>query len=826
MKKIRFTEHVLPHLVAIIVFFIVTAIFFGPVFFENKTIQQPDIQQFQGTAKAIQDYREETGKEALWADAVFSGMPAYLISVKWANGPVTFLKSVFSLGTPHPISNIFLAFICYYIMLLAFKVRPYLAMGGALAFGLSSYIIIGFGAGHNARIGAIAFMPLVMAGVHLAFTNRKLLGFGVSAAGIALHLRDNHLQMTYYLMLIVGVYGLLRLIEAVREKTIVDFTKTVAILIVAGVIGAGTFFGQFWAITEYTSYSIRGKSDLAGATPQQTGDIGKGISKEYAFEYSNGILEPFTLLIPNFYGGGTMNSALEDRKSETFKALQNLANRGEQQTLNQLYPYTVTYWGPQFNTAPYYAGAIVVFLFAVGIAFAEKKYVLWLLPISVLAVMLSWGSSFPALNYFAFDYLPGYSKFRSVTFTLIIILFSMPLLGMLGLDRLLSLSYDKTVKRKLLIAFVSTGGVCLLLLLFAGIFSFTKESEINLPDWFVDALIDDRKSLFRGDAFRSFAFISVVFVVLYFQLHRRVSMAGFYALLIFLVAVDLIVVDKRYFSEESFKRKTDRTYFAPSPADTQILKDNSRYRVYSLNPQSPLSFMSDAKPSYYHNSIGGYHGAKLRRYKEFIDSCFYKQLQTFITLAREGNSNFDNLGAFNMLNIKYIPYGPNAENIIINNHINGNAWFVSSIVKATSPADELAKTCTVNTRTTAVVDASTTQGAENIPVDSTGTIALKSSTANTLTYESTSATDGLAVFSEIHYPKGWIATVDGKEAPILRANYILRALQIPSGKHTVEFRFEPKAYIVGNKVTMASSWLVLLALLASVGLAVREEIKS
>jgi hypothetical protein len=815
MKKINFTEHVLPHIVAVLFFLIVTVFFFKPVFFENKALQQADIQQFQGTAKSIQDFREQTGEEALWAESIFGGMPAYLVSVSWSNGPVTFIKGILSLGLPHPINNIFLCFICYYILMLSFGVRPYLAIAGAIAFGLNTYVIIGLGVGHNARIGAIAFMPLVMAGIHLAFTNRKLLGLGVTTAGLALHLRDNHLQITYYLLLIVAGYGILRLIEAFRNKGLPDFLKTIGILVLAAVLAMGTFFGQFWAITEYTAYSIRGKSDLAGASPRQNTADTQALSKEYAFSYSNGILEPMTLLIPNFYGGGTANSVLEDRKSETFKALQNLANSGDQTTLNQLYPYTSSYWGPQFNTAPYYAGAIIVFVFALGIAFAERKYVLWLVPICALAIVLSWGSSFASFNYFLFDYLPGYNKFRSVTFALIMILFAMPLLGFSGLENLMRRGVDKKGRRKLWIAFASTGGLCLLLILFAGVFSFTKDSESGLPEWFVNALADDRKSLFRLDAFRSFIFITLAFLVIFFEAYRRISAAGFYAFLLLLTTIDLAMVDKRYFGDDHYRRKSDRTHFAMTEADQEILKDKGYYRVYNFEPRSPFATFNEAKTAYHHKSIGGYHGAKLRRYQDYVDSCFYRQVQQFVALASKGNFDFSDLGGFNMLNIKYIYYGPTRENVILNRSANGNGWFVRRVEKVRSAAEELEKTCSLDTKTTAVIDVSAFEVADAF-ADPAATLALTGHKPNVLTYESNSATGGLAVFSEIYYPKGWTATIDGAETAILRANYILRALQVPAGKHTIEFRFEPKPYRVGNKVTMASSWIVLLVLVGSV----------
>lgn len=813
MKKIKFTAHILPHLVAVGVFFIITIFFFNPVFFANKTLQQHDIQQFIGSSKAIVDYRNETGEEALWTNSMFSGMPAYLISVQWGNGTIAFIKKIMSFLLPHPISNIFIAFLCYYIMLLCFRIRPYLAIIGAIAFGLSSYMIIGLAAGHNGRIGAIAYMPLVMAGIHLSFTKRRILGLGVTTAAMALHLRENHVQMTYYLLLIVLAYGLIRLIEAIKNKTLPDLLKTVGVLVVAVLLGAGTFFGQFLAIKEYSAYSTRGKSDLVGATPQQSTADALGMSKEYAFEFSNDILEPITLMIPNIYGGSSGNFLFMDRKSEVYKALVRPEN---QQTANQLANYTGAYWGDQRLASPYYAGAIIVFLFALGIAFAEKKYVWWLVSISVLSIFLSWGNNFASFNYLMFDYFPGYSNFRSVTFTLVIILFAMPLLGLLGLESLWSKGVDKNARRKLLVVFASTGGLCLLFWLFAGMFSFTKEIEAQLPAWFVDALAADRKSLFRADAMRSFFFILAAFIVIYFDVHKKISPMGFYAFLIFMVTVDLAVVDKRYFTEDNFKRRSDNTFFALTEADQEILKDKSYYRVYNLSylTGSGANPFGEARTSYYHNSIGGYHGAKMRRYAEFYDSCMVSQTQQFVDEANQGNTGFNNLHAFNMLNIKYIVIGPQRENILMNNSAYGNAWFVQEVLNTHSATEELDKTCSVNTGTTAVIDASRFSVGD-ISSDTTARIKLTAYTPKYLKYESQSSSNGLAVFSEIYYP-GWEATIDGKESNILRADYMLRALEIPAGKHAIEFTFEPKAYTVGNKVTTASSWLVLIILLGSI----------
>jgi hypothetical protein len=636
---------------------------------------------------------------------------------------------------------------------------------------------------------------------------------------MALHLRENHVQMTYYLLLIVLIYGLIQLIETIRNKTSTVLLQNVGILVVAVLLGTGTFFGQLWALKEYSAYSTRGKSDLVTSAAADNADS-QGMGKSHAFEFSNGILEPFTLMIPNFYGGSSGNFLVSDRKSEVYQAL---ARTGDQQTANQLANFTASYWGEQRLAVPYYAGAIIVFLFALGISFAEKKYVWWLVSVSVLGIALSWGSNFPAFNYLMFDYFPGYSNFRSVTFTLIMPLFAMPLLGLLGLERLWVKGVTKETKRRLLIVFGSTGGLCFLLWIFAGMLDFTRERDAQLPPWFVDALAEDRLALFRADAIRSFFFILAAFIVIYFDVHKKISPTGFYAFLIFFITVDLAAVDKRYFTDENYKRKRDNSFFAPTEADREILKDKSYYRVYNLsyltgNGENPFA---EARTSYYHHSIGGYHGAKLRRYSEFYDSCLVTQTQKFVEQAQQGNTTFGNLPAFNMLNIKYILIGPKQQDILPNRSAFGNAWFVQDILRTGDAVAELKSTCSVNTRNTAIVDTSKFE-VNTVTADSAATIKLTAFSPGTLTYESQSSTGGLAVFSEIYYP-GWEATIDGEPSQIVRADYILRALEVPAGNHKIEFTFKPKPFIVGNTITSISSWIVLLVLLGSIYWSVKKE---
>ncbi|MDH4059090.1 MAG: hypothetical protein OEU76_10005, partial [Cyclobacteriaceae bacterium] len=575
MKKINFQEHVFPHLIAIVVFLLVTLIFFRPLFFENKVLNQGDITQFLWGSKELRDYREATGEEGLWSTSMFSGMPAYMINVEWSNGVVKKLKSVLSLYLPHPVNNIFLAFLCYYILLIVFRIRWEFSIAGALAFGLCSYMIIGLAAGHNARIGAIAFMPLVMSGIHLVFTNKRWLGLGVTAAALALHLRENHLQITYYLILIVGIYGLAQLWQSYKEKKLQSFATSLAVLIPAALIAAGTFFGPMWAAAELGKYSTRGPSELK----IPGGDGEAGLAKDYAFQYSNGILEPATFLVPNFFGGSSSNYLVNDPESATFKALQQV---NDQNSFNQLAQFTSSYWGSQPLSAPYYIGAIVCFLFVLGVLLIEGPYKWWLITISLIGIVLSWGSNFPTLNYFLFDYLPGLNKFRSVTFSMIMVFFAFPMLGLMGLEKAVNGSEDRHLKRNLLIAFGVTGGLCFLLWIFPGIMGFVKDFERELPAWLLNALKEDRKALLRSDVLRSFFFIALAFAMLYFNILKWISTKVLALTLFLLVFIDLGLVDSRYFTQENYRRKRDNSSFEPNKADLEIKKDKGIFRVFNL----------------------------------------------------------------------------------------------------------------------------------------------------------------------------------------------------------------------------------------------------
>lgn len=809
MKKINFGTDIFPHLLAVLIFLVVTVLFFRPIFFDNRILNQSDIEQFLAGSRDLREFRKETGEEGLWSTTMFSGMPAYMINLDWSDGIVTNMKRVMTLFIPHGINNIFLAFISYYILLICFRIRPWLAIAGALAFGLSSYLIIGLGAGHNARIGAIATMPLVMAGIHLVFRGKRWAGFGLTALGMSMHLRESHVQITYYLILIVIGYGIMRLVEAIKAKALPAFGKNIALLVGAVLIAVGTFFGPLWATSELAKYSNRGQSELKSASANTAGS---GLPRDYAFDYSNGILEPMTALVPNFYGGSSSDFLVSHDDSRTLAALQ---NERDQRLANQLQQFSRAYWGPQRLSAPYYAGAIIVFLFVLGLLIAEKKYAWWLGAVTLLAVMMSWGNSFPGFNYFLFDYLPAYNKFRSVTFAMVIAFFSMPLLAMLGMEKFMETTIDKVVRRKLIIAFSLTGGLCFLLVLFAGMFDFSTSFEAQLPKWFLNALRSDRESLLRTDALRSLGFILSIFVLLFFGIHKKVSSTGFFAFLVLMITIDLVVVNNRYFTKEgNYQHKRAREQAAPSKADEAVRLDKTDYRVFNL-----VGGFYEAGTSMYHNSIGGYSAVRLKRYQELYDSCIARESD----MIYQGRVDLKQLHVLNMLNVRYIIYGPDADNVFHNPEAIGNAWFVRDVAKVNNANDELKQVCDTDARRTAVINETQFNIQAPASYDSGAFVVLKERKPYSLLYESQSNVTGLAVFSEIYYPKGWHAFIDGTEVPIQRANYVLRALEVPAGKHNIEFKFEPKPYLIGNKVTMISSVILLIAVVGCFGLALRAE---
>ncbi|WP_343031287.1 YfhO family protein, partial [Xanthovirga aplysinae] len=764
--------------------------------------------QGQGTTQELVNFREQTGEEGLWTNSMFSGMPGYLVDVRYSGDWVNVPMRVLSLGLPNPANLLFIGMVCYYIMLLVFGVRPGLAIAGAIAFGITTFNIISVEAGHNSKVRAIAYMPLVLAGIQLALKKqKKLAGFALTALALAIIIRVNHLQITYYLLLMVVIFGIVMLVFAIKEKRSTEYIKTIGILVLAALLAVGTNFGRLWSLYEYGKFSIRGKSELS--TEDGTPTTNSGLDRDYAFAWSNGIWEGMTLLIPNFYGGAS-NQALGN-DSEVEKALRQQGIRGAQ--LKQYVNSAPTYWGDQpFTSGPIYAGAIICFLFVLGIFFAEKKYVWWLVLATILALMFSWGDNFKAFNYFMFDHLPGYNKFRSVTMALIIALTAMPLLGFLGLEKLLKEGLNGKNQKILLYTSGGMAGLCILLIFFTGIFSFQGIADSRLPEWFGDALIADRKSMWKMDTVRSAFFILAFSGILFAWLKKKLSALSALPTMILLVLLDIGLVDGRYLKEDNFKRNPARQFFTMNEADQFILQDKDPdFRVYNL--QNPFN---DGRTSYYHKSIGGYHGAKLRRYQDLIEKAISPETNKMINNLRAGNTNMSYYPILNMLNARYILAGNTKESVIRNSFALGNLWFISNIEEVNNPDEEIAAVSKINTGTSAVVDISKFNPSQT-QFSASGSAKLTSYAPNTLNYEVDAKGKSFVVFSEIYYPNGWKATIDGKEAPILRANYVLRALEVPEGKHEINFSFKPDSYVIGNKIMMGSSLLLTIICLTAIG---------
>ncbi len=804
--KINFNQFI-PHIIAVFVFLLITIIFFHPVFFENKAIFQHDILQGQGAAQSLKQYREATGEEGLWAGSIFSGMPANLVSLIYSGDLVIHFQKAYSLWLPHPTGLLLMSFFSMYILLfLAFKVRPYLSLAGAIAFGLTSFQIISLGAGHNAKVGAVALMPLIFAGIVLAFRGKLGLGFILTAFGLAMQIRINHLQITYYLLIICIAYGINEVIVRLKAGTLASLLKPLSVLILAAVLAVGANLGKLWGIFEYSQYSIRGKSELnSGAVP--AGE--SGLNKEYAFEFSNEIFEPLVLFIPNFYGGASnQNLGTSSNLADALRRQGVSPAQLEEQTKN-----IPTYWGDQRLSAPYYAGAITVFLFVLGLLILEGKQKWWLLSLVVFGIMLSWGKNFAAFNYFLFDYMPGYNKFRSVTFAIIIPIFCMPILGFQGLEKLLGQGLNKRNQKILFMAAIATAGFALIAALLAGVGSYVggidyRLSSLGYPGWFMQAIKEDREALLRSDGFRSMIFILLATGLIWFivkkLLNEQVALFGFTILFL----LDMFLVDRRYFDKENFSRSPERTFFTETEADKLIKtdKDNHFRVLYLLGP------FTDARTSYHHRSIGGYHGAKMRRYQDVVENCLQDEIQEIIIKLRNRDQNFNSLGVINMLDTRYFLAGSARGEVIGNEAANGPAWFVQQVKKVLTPDEEIRDLPNANTKTIAIVNTSRFEVHDEEGYFTSGTIDLVQNRPNHLVYDVDTAGDAFAVFSEIYYPIGWTATIDGQEAEIIQANYILRALEIPEGKHTVEFRFEPDSYVIGNKVMWTANILLIIAL--------------
>ena len=785
-------KKILPYVVAIVLFIVASLLYFHPVL-KGQKLSQSDITQFTGMAKEIVDYRAENDSEPYWTGASFSGMPAYQISAYY---PYDFVRSLDKLlrFLPRPADYTFLYFLSFFVLMLALKVKWRLAILGALAFGFSTYLIIIFIPGHNSKAHAIAYMPLVLAGVLLVFRRKFVLGFIVTGLAMALEIFANHIQMTYYLGFCLLILGIVELIHAIKEDKLSTFIKQAAVIIAAVILGIGANAPRLMAMKEYTDYSTRGKSELTINADGSKKVEKQGLDKNYITQYSYAKLETFNLFIPRYMGGGTVEELGDD--SNFYQLIEKTAGK---KVANDYSKSVLTYWGDQpIIEAPAYIGAVIFFLFFLGIFLVKGKLKQWLIAATVFSILLSWGRNFEVLTNIFIDYVPLYNKFRAVSSIQIIAELCVPILGVLALKQFFSKEVSNKEKKKALEnAFFTFAGLIVFGYLLAQSFSTfegLRDSNYNELPGLIDAVIADRKSMLLIDSIRSIIFVVLTAGILRFTLKDKLKKQYAIIALVVFILVDLLSVDKRYVNESDFKssRKVEKPFIA-TIADKQILKDTSHYRVanFTVDP------MQDGSTSYFHQSIGGYHAAKMGRYKELFDYQIAK----------------NNMRVLNMLNTKYfiVANQNNQPQAQLNQDAYGNAWFVDNVVLVDSADKEMNALDTLNTKTDAVIDRSKLEESNSFifEKDSTANISLKSYDVTKLIYNSNTQKEQFAVFSEIYYKDGWNVYVDGELTPHYRVNYVLRGMIIPAGEHQIVFKFEPKVIQKGSLVSLISYGLLI-----------------
>lgn len=800
---------------AIIAFAVITLVYFSPVL-EGKRIKQHDIEMHLGMSQEINQYRETTGEQTLWTNAPFGGMPAWNISITPKGNLTNPIYKALSLGLPHPVGSVFISMLGFFVLLLVLDCGLWISFIGAIAYGFTSYLFIVIGAGHNAKAMAMAYMAPVIAGVLLAYKGKYLWGCLLTAFAMAFEVRTGHLQITYYLALTIIIIVIAELISDIINKRIGHFMKASVGLVIAAVIGALTCSTTLYGNYEFGKETTRGKPVLTRNEDNQT----KGLDRDYITQWSYGKGETWSLLIPNAKGGasayiGRQNPALEkaDRQFKDSIAQSN------------------AYWGDQPGTSgPVYVGAIVVFLFVLGALTVKGKLKWALLTATLLSILLSWGKNFMGFTNFFLDYIPGYDKFRAVSMTLVIAEVCMPLLGFLGLAEIAKSpeSFKQNIK-KLYIAFGITAGICLLFYLAPKVFfNFLSQGEAEqfaammkgkdgaLYASFAAQLEDVRVAIFRKDALRSLLFIILAAIPIF--LYGKGKLKGYIAfpILAVLVIVDMFPIDKRYLNNDKFvsKQKYDKPFTA-SAADQYILEDNTLdFRVADITKD----MFNDASTCYFHKSLGGYCGAKLRRYQDVITQYLNGELNQ-LRGAQSAPALLQTLAqqkVLNMMNTKYVIYNPNAQPFE-NPFAMGNAWAVNNIRWVDTPNEEIDAIGNTDLEHTAIINKEFEQqvGSYQLTDSVRGQIALTDYLPNKLSYSFKASEDQLVIFSEIWTERGWKMYVDGQEQPLLRANYLLRAALIPSGEHEIVMEYAPKAYSTGNAVSFASSLIMILGLIVA-----------
>ncbi len=798
MKKINW-KALAPYITALVIFIGLTLVYCSPLL-EGKVLHAGDTKNWEGVANEARVYKAETGETPFWTNSLFGGMPTFQITGSMPSERLTYkLSELFHLGFSNTLGRLIGYFVGYFLMLLCFGVNPWLALIGSIAISFSSYFYIIIPAGHATKASALGFLPVIFGGFYAIFRKKYWLGaplvmlFG--AVSITLHP-----QMTYYMFMMIGVCAIAEVYLHAKDKRWKDLGIGIGVLALSLLLVVGTKASWMKNNTEYLAETMRGgHSELTTEDEEQrTQDEGKsGLDIGYATAWSYDIDETLTLLVPNVKGGSSHYAVGED--SEVYQAM---VERGvpKKQAENMCQSLPM-YWGTQpFTSGPVYVGAIICFLFVLGLIIVKGPYKWALLIATIFSVLLAWGHNFMWFTELFFNYFPMYNKFRAVSSILIVAEIAMPLLGFLALQKIYedvtngewrTANYARTIY----ISAGITAGISLLLALFGGSmwdFSAPNDGQMfaQMPAWFKDAIIAERAHMLTADAWRSFIFIALAAVVLWIYQAGKLNTAYFVSILGVLILVDMWGVDKRYFNDSNFvTEKADKGYFAMQPWEKQLEQDKDpNYRVLNLTSNT----FNDARTSYRHKSIGGYHAAKLRRYQDLIDA----------------HISQNNMAVLNMLNTKYFI---TQQGVMANPEAMGNAWFVDTVQFVDTPNEESAALWNINMHTTAVADkqfenmlAATSEGE--------GAICLTSYAPNKLIYQATTTADKVAVFSEIYYPHGWHAYIDGKEVELGRVNYVLRALNVPAGEHTITMEFVPDAMRFDRFSVACVILIILLAI--------------
>lgn len=825
----------IPHILAIVSFLIITFAYLFPVL-QDKEIFGGDTQSYVGMSQEANTFNETHDDETLWTGSMFSGMPTYQICMKDDNSIISLIDDTLRLlsGTPY---KVFLYLVGFYILLISFGLSPYWAIAGSIAFAFGSYNLIILVAGHNTKAIAIAYMAPIIASIYLGFKKEKpYIGATLLALFLGLGIYANHIQIIYYTLFIAIILGISEIIYAIKEKTIKKFLISFSFLCLGAILAIGLNATRLLTTAEYSKHTMRGDSN--GLTITESGNK-HGLDLDYITAWSYGIDETLTLLIPDFKGGSShtyldtdsytaqklgeitgFRDTDKDLSSADKERLARTSNPKNLAELMYIQPMQ-TYWGTQpFTSGPVYVGAIICFLFIVGCIIVPNRQRWWLISATILGVLLSWGHNFMPFTEFFVNFVPLYDKFRTVSMTLTISCLCMVILAFLAIKELTCNNVD--TKKKLTSIYIGagiTGIICLLFAIFpslAGDFKSASDPYSGAYSFLSETLPLDRKAMLASDAIRSFIFIALTFILLFFYIKGKIKTLIASIALCILCAADMIPVAHRYLNERNFvKNDTRETAFVASDADKYILADKyENFRVLDLT----VNIFNSSAPSYFHKNVGGYSAVKLRRYQELIEVHLTKEIQEFstglskVSYLSEAEELFKRTPVLNMLNTKYVIFSPQAMPIT-NPYKLGNAWLVDNIIYTNNADEEMISLGHIDLSKTISVD----KNIENLPKEKAfnskaGKIELTKYEPNALTYKFSSTENQLAVFSEIYYPDGWNAYINGEEIPYFRANYLLRAMELPAGEYSIEFRFEPKSYDIGKILSIICSILLTTAL--------------